>query len=159
MWTYFIVFLVVSHQYKTNKTMNFSLFFSKNEKYFPRTWEMWTYFIAFLVVSHQYKTNKTMNFSRFFEKWKNISPELRNLNIFYWFFGGFTSIQDQQNDEFFTFFKNEKVFPHEKCDEFYTCFEVRTKFEKKNWKTKIVSSKMDISGTRTRFLIVKRKGI
>ena len=79
--TYFIAFLVVSHQYKTNKTMNFSLFL-KNEKYFPRT-EKCEQILLFFSCSHT-NTRPTKLWSfHFFVNWENISENRKKFNMFY----------------------------------------------------------------------------
>jgi hypothetical protein len=76
----------------------------KNEKYFPRT-DKCEHILCFFGGFTAKQDKQNYEFFTFFEKLKNISPELKNLNIFYCFFCGFTSIQDQQNYEFCTFFE------------------------------------------------------
>ena len=73
-------------------------------------------------------------------------------------------MQDHQNDEFVTFFENWKKYF--RILKNFNIFYIHVQKPRKNLKkkleklkTKIVPSKMDIFETKTRFLIVKRKGI
>ena len=79
---YFIAFLVVSHQYKTNKTMNFSLFFLKNGKTFPQNREISAYFIAFWWFHINIRPTKLWIF-HFFLKNRKIFPQNWEISAYF----------------------------------------------------------------------------